>query len=251
MKITALASLMTAGLLATGAHAHTRVYGVWVNGVFQGDGRGVYVRSPPNNNPVKDITSSAINCNVAGTSAVGSSVTVATGATFEFEWYHDVRSDDIIAASHKGPVQVYIAPASSNGNGAVWTKIASEGLSGGVWAVDKLIANKGRHSVTIPSWLKAGDYLIRAEIIGLHESEVAYSANSARGAQFYPSCTQIKVTGSGTTSPSQNYAIQGGYSYSDEGIVFNLYFNPSGTYTAPGPAVWSPGAAKKARSFEA
>lgn len=37
---------------------------------------------------------------------------------------------------------VYIAARSSNGNGAVWTKLAQDGLNGGSWAVDKLIANK-------------------------------------------------------------------------------------------------------------
>lgn len=68
-------------------------------------------------------------------------------------------------------------------DGSAWTKIAAEGLSGGVWAVDKLIANKGKHTATIPSSLKPGNYLFRAEIIGLHEAETNYNTNSARGAQ--------------------------------------------------------------------
>lgn len=52
-----------------------------------------------------------------------------------FEWHqHDQRTgEDPIAAAHKGPVQVYIAKAPStaasfNGQGAVWTKLASSGL---------------------------------------------------------------------------------------------------------------------------
>lgn len=61
-----------------------------------------------------------------GARTVSSSVSVSAGAYFEFEWYHDSRGDDIIAAvsgihssfscsrrivanldkqSHKGPVQ--------------------------------------------------------------------------------------------------------------------------------------------------
>lgn len=48
----------------------------------------------------------------------------------------------------------------------MWTKLAQDGLSGGVWAVDRLLTNKGRHGLTIPSSLKAGDYIIKAEIIG-------------------------------------------------------------------------------------
>jgi cellulase len=41
-----------AGLIGA-ANAHTRVYGLWVNGEFQGDGRDIYIRSPPTNDPVK------------------------------------------------------------------------------------------------------------------------------------------------------------------------------------------------------
>lgn len=40
----------------------------------------------------------AINCNVNGGNAVSTSVAVAAGAQFEFEWYHDNRGDEIIAA---------------------------------------------------------------------------------------------------------------------------------------------------------
>ena len=46
------------------AHAHTTVWGLWVNGADQGDGRNVYIRSPPNNSPVVDLTSDAMACNV-------------------------------------------------------------------------------------------------------------------------------------------------------------------------------------------
>lgn len=34
-----------ASLIAT-AQAHSTVWGLWVNGAFQGDGMGVYIRSP-------------------------------------------------------------------------------------------------------------------------------------------------------------------------------------------------------------
>jgi len=42
-----------AGFLGA-ANAHARVYSLWVNGVDQGDGRGIYIRTPPTNSPVKD-----------------------------------------------------------------------------------------------------------------------------------------------------------------------------------------------------
>lgn len=223
--------------LAATASAHATIYGVHVNGVDQGDGRNVYIRSPPNNNPVKDVSSTGIICNVNNRS-VARSVTVPAGATYTVEWYHDNRGDDIIAASHKGPHTFYIAPASSNGSGAVWTKLCEEGLSGGTWAVDRIIANKGKISCTIPSCIAPGNYLIRAEIIAHHESETNYRTNPARGAQFYPSCAQVTITGSGTTSPNQGYNFQTGYTPTDPGILFNLYGGAT-SYSIPGPRPWT------------
>ncbi|KAI5808465.1 glycoside hydrolase family 61 protein [Peziza echinospora] len=236
MKLTV--AFVAAAFIA-GAQAHTRVWGVHINGNFQGDGRGTYIRSPPTNNPIKEINTT-INCNV-NNNQVGSQVQVKAGDTYTVEWYHDTRNDDIIAASHKGPHVFYIAAASSGGNGAVWTKLAEDGLSGGKWAVEKLIANGGKASFTIPSWIAPGDYLIRAEIIALHESEVTYQQNPVRGTQFYPSCQQVKITAGGSTKPAQNFNFVGGYKYTDPGILYNIYtIGGYPPYTIPGPSVWVP-----------
>ena len=78
---------------------------------------------------------------------------------------------------------MYIAPASSDGTGAAWTKLAESGYSHGKWAVEVLVANKGKHSVVLPSSLAPGDYLLRAEIIALHEADTNYLSNKDRGAQ--------------------------------------------------------------------
>lgn len=111
-------------------------------------------------------------------------------------------------------------------------------MSGGQWAVDKLLANGGKHSCTLPSALAPGNYLLRAEIMAHHESETSYSTNPARGTQFYPSCTQITVTAGGSAVPNQNYNFVGGYKYSDPGILINVYSNPT-SYAIPGPGIWS------------
>jgi cellulase len=60
-----------------------------VNGEDQGDGRGVYVRSPPSNDPVKDVNSPDMACNVNGGSPVSSFVSAAAGDELAVEWYHD------------------------------------------------------------------------------------------------------------------------------------------------------------------
>jgi hypothetical protein len=89
-----------------------------------------------------------------------------------------------------------------------------------------------QYSYTIPSCIKAGYYIVRHEIIALH------SAYSYPGAQFYPSCHQIQVTGSGTsTGPTTKVAFPGAYAGSDPGITYNAYL--ASTYTVPGPAVFT------------
>jgi cellulase len=235
MRFSATAAALA---MATTVSAHAQVYGVWVNGKDQGDGRSTYIRSPASNSPVKDLSSPNLVCNVNGGKAAPKFAKAAAGDEVTFEWYHDNRGDDIIDGSHKGPIITYVAPYTENdGTGAIWTKIAEDGYDGSEWAVTKLIKNKGKATFTLPSALKAGKYLVRQEIIAHHESNDAYNANPARGAQFYPSCAQIEVTGSGTAVPDEKFDFNKGYTYSDKGIVFDIY-NFSGSYSIPGPAVW-------------
>ena len=78
-------------------------------------------------------------------------------------------------------------------------------------------------------------YLIRAEIIALHEGDVSYIANPKRGAQFYPDCVQIEVTGEGTVELPKGVSFPGAYSYEDPGVVHNVcsYKHPSPFPTDP------------------
>jgi len=226
---------------AGAASAHAVMFGVGVNGNGVTDGQNVYIRSPPNNSPVKDLSSPDLVCGVNGGTPVGSFVKAAAGDTITFEWYHDTRNDDIIDPSHEGPIITYIAPyTSGNGAESIWTKIAEDGFANGKWAVDKLIANGGKNDVALPADLAPGKYLVRQEIIALHEGDAAVTENPARGAQFYPSCVQFEVTGSGTVVPDQGFNFNTGYKTSTPGIVFNLYA-PFSSYPIPGPAVFSGG----------
>src|SRR5690606_5984864 len=107
--------------------------------------------------------------------------------TVTLEWHHNGRfdSDDIIDRSHLGPVLAYLAPYESDGVGNVWFKIYEDGYNNGQWAVEKLIANRGKVDIKIPKTIKPGRYILRGEIIALHESDTDYSLNPARGAQYY------------------------------------------------------------------
>jgi cellulase len=236
------AATLALAYATTGVSAHALMYGVWVNGVDQGDGRNVYIRTPPNNSPVKDLASPDIVCNVNGGRAVPDFVQASAGDTLTFEWLHNTRGDDIIDRSHLGPIITYIAPfTTGNPTGPVWTKIAEQGFNPSTrrWAVDDLIDNGGKTDFVLPASLAPGRYIIRQEIIAHHESETTFESNPARGAQFYPSCVQIQVSsGSGTAVPDQNFDFNTGYTYADPGIHFNIYtsFN---SYSIPGPEVWT------------
>jgi cellulase len=86
--------------------------------------------------------------------------------------------------------------ASKAGSSLSWTKIAEDTYDGKSWAVDKLLAGsytgkKGQHKMTLPA-LAPGEYILRPEILALHEG------NRQGGAQFYMECVHVKVGGSGT-----------------------------------------------------
>lgn len=87
------------------------------------------------------------------------------------------------------------------------------------------------YEYTIPSCIAAGDYIVRHEIIALH------SAYSYPGAQFYPSCHQIRVTGGGSSDGGSKVAIPGVYKSTDPGVTYDMY--QAQTYTIPGPAVFT------------
>lgn len=76
-------AFLAAAAGASFAHAHSTLMHLWVNGVDQGRGdtsatNGQYIRSPPNNNPLTDVTSSSMTCNV-NNAAVAKTITVAPG----------------------------------------------------------------------------------------------------------------------------------------------------------------------------
>ncbi|KAG6811931.1 hypothetical protein H0H92_005160 [Tricholoma furcatifolium] len=222
------------------ANAHFTMQYIWDNGVDEGQNN--YIRVPPSNNPVTDVTSTDLTCNVNGLSGSGvDTLTIDAGTNITFEWHqHDQRTgEDPISAGHKGPVQVYIAQAPGDvadfdGQGSVWTKIYSSGLldpSTMWWASDVVNATGGKHSVVIPPSLPAGQYLLRAEIIALHVAE------TYPGAQFYIGCAQVDISSGGSATPP-TVALPGAYAGSDPGITVNIYNNLQ-NYTAPGPDVWS------------
>jgi hypothetical protein len=104
-------------------------------------------------------------------------------------------------------------------------------LSSKNWGTAKVLKNLYWES-TIPSSLAPGNYLIRHELLALHQ---------AKTPQFYAECAQLEVTGSGSAQPSGDYLanIPGYASQSDPGVTVDTYSNSITSYTCPGPKVWS------------
>ncbi|RYO89989.1 hypothetical protein DL762_002938 [Monosporascus cannonballus] len=155
-------------------------------------------------------------------------------------------------SAHSGPVFTYIAQCTNNDcktfkgdTGNVWVKIdqlAYNPSANPPWASDFLRERGAKWSVVVPPGLTPGEYLLRHEILGLHV------AGTRMGAQFYPSCTHIRVTQGGSTKLPSGIALPGSYSPDDKaGILVELWRINQGQvdYTAPGGPVWS-GAAPNA-----
>lgn len=69
------------------------------------------------------------------------------------------------------------------------------------------------YSTHVPMDLAPGDYLVCHKIIGLQ------LATTEGGAKFYPSCSQIRVSGNKTGVPQVTVAFPGAYSDTDPGIL--------------------------------
>ncbi|KAF2126654.1 lytic polysaccharide monooxygenase [Dothidotthia symphoricarpi CBS 119687] len=225
--------------------AHGYVKNVVVNGVSTPGADPVWFYSPANSRPQtagwdalnQDLGfvepaafgTADINCHKSAT-AGRLYASVKAGDTLQFVW-------NDWADSHKGPLINYIAPCNGDCTTLTaaslrWSKISQAGLTSGTWASDAMMKNSFTASTVIPKNLKAGNYVIRHEIIALH------GAQSDNGAQMYPQCINLKVSGSGTVAPSAGIAGTSLYKRTDAGILYNLYSGQT-TYPIPGPALWT------------
>ncbi|GLB06588.1 hypothetical protein AtubIFM57258_001898 [Aspergillus tubingensis] len=139
---------------------------------------------------------------------------VAAGDTIGMKLFYDT------SIAHPGPGQVFMSKAPTGnvqeyeGDGEwfkIWEKTLcnEEGdLTKDAWCTWGM----SEFEFQIPAETPAGEYLVRAEHVGLHGAQ-------ANEAEFFYSCAQVKVTGSGTGSPSLTYQIPG--LYNDSMTLFN------------------------------
>ncbi|KAM0276797.1 hypothetical protein ACHAQH_006386 [Verticillium albo-atrum] len=182
--------------------------------------------------PILDITSPDMQCGGSGSGSKPAALhaPAAAGSTVSLSW-------TLWPDSHVGPVMTYMArcpdagcDAYEPGTEAVWFKIQEAGRKGTTneWAASALMKAGATADYTIPECLAPGFYLVRHEIIALHQ-----------GAEFYPGCHQLEVSGSGSTTPSTGLvAFPGAYSASDAGIDYSPY-QTTEEYTIPGPKLFT------------
>ncbi|TFK35318.1 glycosyl hydrolase family 61-domain-containing protein, partial [Crucibulum laeve] len=225
--------------------AHSTFQQLWIKGVDAGSS---CVRLPASNSPVTSVSSADIACNIAGSSQGVCSVNAGDEVTVEMHAQNGQRScaNEAIGGQHYGPVTVYMAAVSDArtavGSSAGWFKVSESGLVSNnpdYWAVQVLNNNCGHYTFKVPADIAPGNYLIRAEVIALYLfiiilfTSALHTAGSAGGAQFYPACYQVNVSGTGTAKPP-TVKFPGAYAASDPGILVNIH-QTLATYKIPGP----------------
>ncbi|KAE8441075.1 hypothetical protein EG329_005904 [Mollisiaceae sp. DMI_Dod_QoI] len=237
-------ALLAAQAAAHGAVTSYVIGGTTYNGYqgFSPSSSGPTIqRQWPDYNPIMSVTDAKMLCN-GGTSAA-LNATVAAGGTVTAKWAQWTHQ--------QGPVMVWMYKCagdfkSCDGKGKAWFKIDQQGmtaapLTSNNWGTAVVYA-KLQWTSTIPKALASGNYLIRHELLALHQANTP---------QFYPECAQITVTGGGSGVPSGSFltSIPGYATMSDPGVMVDIYSSKATTYTCPGPAVWT--GATSAKRFEA
>jgi len=233
--------------MATQTSAHGIIGEIVTDGVRNAGFETEYIYRKQNGNPTPDLIAWStesldrgyiepnnmdtldINCHV---NAEPGALTaqVAAGGKVDFywpDWPHDVS-----------PVLTYIAScggdcASADKSALKWVKIDEAGFDG-QWAGEKLMKNNFTWTTTVPSTIAPGNYVFRNEIINLH------SGAEPNGAQLYPQCANIEITGSGTDTPEGVLGVEL-YKPEDAGILFDPYAKDMTTYPLPGPPLYVAG----------
>ncbi|KAI0110555.1 carbohydrate-binding module family 1 protein [Hypoxylon sp. NC0597] len=243
MKISpVVAALMSAATVA----AHGHVDHIVIDGLFyQGYDPTTfpYQQNPPT---VVGWTTSQTDNGFVEPNSFGAADIICHKSATPAGGHAQVKAGDSISItwntwpeSHKGPMIDYLAacngPCESVDKETLeFFKIDEVGLiddsaQNGFWGSDELIQNNNTWLVQIPSNIKAGNYVLRHETIALH------SAGQSNGAQAYPQCFNLEITGDGTDVPAGTLGTKL-YTPEDPGILINIYTTGL-TYTIPGPTL--------------
>ncbi|KAF7760303.1 CAZyme family AA9 [Agaricus bisporus var. burnettii] len=239
-----LSTLAVPLLTAAYASAHGYVSQLSIGDtLYQGDRTGQptdnsVIRDVSSQDPIKGADNPDLNCGNGSPRPAGLNADAKPGDTMSFLW---VSADGGNWPHEIGPLITYMASCGDedcnefDSTKAKWFKIDQQGqVSDGsnTW-VQKETQQRQPAKVTLPNNIAPGNYLVRHEIIALH------LGNSMGGAEFYASCSQLKVSGSGTGKPSSDELVSfpGAYRDDDPGIFTPKVFDPGFHYDFPGPKI--------------
>ncbi|KAH7106429.1 glycosyl hydrolase family 61-domain-containing protein [Auriculariales sp. MPI-PUGE-AT-0066] len=197
--------------------------------------------------PITDINGDSMSCGPGANPTASVVAEVTAGSDVIYEWRSGAGTNWV----HRwGPVMLYAfqcpgdASECAPPSDAQWFLINAAGAdpqSDEVkdsigWIQDRFHAGMAVPA-RIPVNMPNGDFLLRHEVIALHNAQVV------GGAEHYISCTQIRVSGGSDTSArdagAELVAIPGVYKKDDPGLLVNVFdSNMPGAYKMPGPAVF-------------
>ncbi|KAM5342395.1 hypothetical protein ACJ41O_013361 [Fusarium nematophilum] len=245
MGTSSASSWLSLLFFATSASAHGHVNQIIVNGVaYQGyeSTSFPFMRDPPIvagwTIEQKDngfVSSSKYNhpdiiCHRDAVPGKGH-IQVSAGDTITFRW-------SSWPDAHHGPVMDYLARCNGPCEEVDKTELEFFKIDGlgiveqgtlGKYADGVLKDNGNKWNVRIPGNIASGNYVLRHEIIALH------NGLERGGAQNYPQCFNIRVVGSGSDYP-RGYLGTELYDAEDPGILVNIY-SSSLDYEVPGPTL--------------
>ncbi|KAJ2776999.1 hypothetical protein H4R18_005381 [Coemansia javaensis] len=237
-------AMVVAAATAGMVEGHTFVTSVTIDGKELAENKCIRPLWKEDNSPQLDPNGKDMLCRTKNMDPSATEVCdVTAGSKITILWTESGKGSRAIAPGHNGPCLAYMSPIATNGEGPVWFKIFEDGYDAAKdkWCTEKVMAAKGYMDITIPADIKPGQYLLRPELISLHEADRVFGKDKTAGAQYYPGCVQLNVKGTGTAVP-QGWSIPGIYKPTDPGLHFNLWDGHK-TYDIPGPKLYVSGSA--------
>jgi cellulase len=187
-------------------------------------------------------------------------VEAPAGEKVTFTWHHDGScggGEEGWDCSHHGWTATYLAPCKGDCKDVVKTNLdffkihesalidyrdgrfsqGSKQAQTGYWGTDAIFYDNGnKQSVTIPKEIPSGNYVLRTEVVSIHNN------GDVSQRQFWPQAFNIKVTG-GDDSAQMPPGKKGTelYHATDPLLQWNLYWHDAGKTikAAPGPQLAS------------
>lgn len=245
-------ALLLAAAAFDAVSAHTAFTNFFVGTEPMGDGTCVRMSNDLSKatDPIRPVTSQDMACGVNGHKGVARICPADSGSdlTFNFRDWPDGSQPGSLDKSHVGPCSVYMkkvdnSAADDNAAGPGWFKIFEEDYDNTTaqWCTSKIMANNGKLPVKLPTDLAAGYYLVRPELLALHQAD-----KTPADPQFYVGCAQIFLQSSGSSVPKDTVSIPGYVNMQDPAMTFDIWTAPKQlSFPQFGPPTYQSGSSKR------